>query len=262
MPADLSDTTLIVTAWRRPGYLRQALESWAAVPEAKALRRFIVALAPSPQEAQMRRVIRSAGIGIAAEIRTDSPACAAVPGEHRALGEAITEAFSDGGCGFVIASSEDVVVSDDALRYFAWAREQKAGDSSLGPLVVCAHNETGQGWHDPKADDSDADQSAARFAKAFNPWCWALSRPAWEKVIRPEWDWDCTSGTDPMQHGWDWQVMRLVHRNGLAITPEASRARNIGQHGGVYAHPGMFGQTQAKSFRAVRGDVEYRLEAS
>ena len=68
MPADLSDTTLVVTCWRRPGYLRQSLESWAAVPEAKALRRFIVAMAPSPQEAQMRRVIRSAGIGIAIKV--------------------------------------------------------------------------------------------------------------------------------------------------------------------------------------------------
>lgn len=260
MPADLSDTTLIVTAWRRPGYLRQALESWAAVPEAKALRRFIVALAPSPQEAQMRRVIRSAGIGIAAEIRTDSPACAAVPGEHRALGEAITEAFSDEGCGFVVASSEDVVVSDDVLRYFAWAREQD-GYPQPHMLAVCAHNEIGQGWHDPKADDSDADQELARVAVAFNPWCWGTWRRTWESLIRPAWDWDCSSGDDPMRHGWDWQMWRLAQGRAV-VTPDASRARNIGQHGGVYAHPGMFGQTQAKSFRAVRGDVDYRLEAS
>ena len=254
----MADTTLVITAFRRPGYLRATLESWAAVPRVKDLRRIILALAPSPAEKQMRRIADQAAIamGRGIEIRPDSGACAAIPGEHRALGEAISAAFEDEGCEFVISSSEDVVVSDDVLRYFAWARSLRDEHDDL--LLINAHSEIGQGWHQPAADAAAA-QDEASLRPAFNPWCWGTWRDRWEHDLWPRWDWDCNTGGNANDNGWDWQVWRIVNEGWHAVTPAASRARNIGQHGGTYAHPDRFGKTQPQAFREHRGDVAYRL---
>ena len=197
------------------------------------------------------------------EVRPDSPECTKVPGEHRALGEAISYAFEDEGCGFVIASSEDVIVSDDVLRYFAWARRWK--DTGPGEiLLVNAHNELGQGWHEWH-DDAAAAQEAVSIRPSFNPWCWGTWRQAWRQVIEPAWDWDCTSGEAATERGWDWQVKRIVHgelpggKPWTAVTPLASRAMNIGQYGGIYADPQKYPRTRARSFRARRPGCSYQL---
>ena len=253
--ADPGDTVLVLAAWRRPQYLARVLESWALVPEVASLRRIVAALGPSPREAEQRAVLARFPLDI--EVRPDSPECLPVPGSHRALGEAVTAVFAgDDGCRFVIMSDEDVLVSDDVLRYFGWARDLRGDD---GILCVCAHNSLGQGWHRPQ-DDSGADQAAVRLASEFNPWCWGTWRDRWEGVIEPDWDYDCSPGPFPdSERGYDWQMWRLVQRGWLSAVPDASRSQNIGQHEGVYALPDRFGGTQAASFREHRGEVAYWL---
>jgi hypothetical protein len=182
----MDDTTLIITARSRPDYLRHTLASWAAVPESVTLRRVIVKLGHSERWDEMADVIESSAL--APGIDPDSEAAKRVPGEHYSLGEAISDVFAeDQDCEFIIHGSEDVVVSDDVLRYFAWARQEMRGD------IVCAHNELGQGWHDIW-DDSDADQEIVRLSGGFSPWAWGFSRATWKDMLRREWDWDCTSG--------------------------------------------------------------------
>jgi hypothetical protein len=179
---------------------------------------------------------------------------------HRALGEAVNREFRQEQVEFLICSEEDIIVSDDVLTYMSWANESFASDPRV--LTVSAHNALGQGWHRNPPDDSEADQEAVRLHPQFHPWCWATWRGRWEKVLQPNWDWDANTGTAPHDHGYDWQICRLMDRYGLfAATPDASRSQNIGQHGGVYASPDDFASTQAASFLLHRDSPRYVLAA-
>lgn len=240
----MNDTTLIIPAWRRPEYLRRSLDSWQAAKGFGDLRRVVIALGRG-HEKQMMPVI--GGL----EVLADSDRAAAVYGPHAAIGEALDAVFADPGCGFAIVSDEDVIVSDDVLAYFAWARDQ-------GADAVCAHNYLGQGWC-PPWDDELADQAAVRMCPEFTGWTWGIPRQAWEQVFRPEWDWEANTGQQPAEHGFDWQCHRLARRGLRVAIPDASRCQNIGQHDGVYAQPGQFALTLAASFRERRGDTDYRL---
>ena len=142
-------------------------------------------------------------------IHRDSDAAAAVHGPHTAIGEAVDAAFADPGCGFVIVSDEDVIVSDDVLAYFAWARAQDTA-------IVCAHSDLGQGWS-PRWDDSGADQATVRVCAEFTGWTWGVPRVTWETILRPEWDWDESSGPTATEHGFDWQCHRIAVRDRLRV---------------------------------------------
>jgi len=259
-----SDTALLLTAWRRPRYLRKTLASWAQVPEAKSLRSVTIALGRSEQEREQRIVIGAGGTRMGREItiRPDSDAAAAGPGMHRALGEAIGATFAaDPGLEFLICGEEDVIVSDDVLRYMDWARQLRLAHPQI--LVCEAHNELGQGWHSPDVDDSGADQETVRLTGLFHPWVWGVWRDRWEQVLEPGWDWDANKGSRGFDHGYDWEIGRIMERGAyLAPAPDASRSQNIGRFEGVYFNPAKFALTQAKSFREVRGDVAYRLEVA
>lgn len=256
---DLSDAALIITAWRRPDYLKRVLDSWVRAEGAAGLRRIVVALAPSAAEAEQRGIIAKAAatLGREIEIRMDSPACARVPGPHRAIAEAANAVLADDpGCRFLIFGEEDIQVSSDVLSFIAWGREQAAGRA----LAVCAHNALGNGWQRDAPDDTDADQSAARFCRSFSPWAWGTWRWTWERVLEPQWDYDCNSGPSPDSHGYDWQLQRITERCGDVLVPDAARSQNIGRDGGVFAHADEFEWTQARSFRETRSAVTYRLE--
>jgi hypothetical protein len=253
----LADTALVITAWQRPDYLRQALASWAAVPESPELGTVVIALGESERVPEMSRVARASPL--VPRIMGDGPRPALVRGEHTALAEALIRAFAVRSIRYVIVSCEDVVVSDDVLRYFEFCRSVQGACQPQEWLVACAHNSVGQGWHEPN-DDSAADQSAVRLVSDFNPWCWMVSREAWRDVLLPAWDWGVPVGQEaPDCTGWDWAVWRTIRSGYLALVPDASRSQNIGKDGGVYAEPDFFEETQAKSFRPVRGAVDYRL---
>jgi glycosyltransferase involved in cell wall biosynthesis len=257
-PKDWSDTTLIITAYQRPDYLEQVLTSWAAADGITGLRRIVVALAPSDVEAEQREVVAkfAALAGRDVEIWMDSPACAAVPGPHRAIAEAANQVLAgDPGTRFLVFGEEDIQVSSDVLRFLLWARQEAAGRA----IAVCAHNPLGNGWQ-PACDDSGAAQDTAALGRSFSPWVWGTWRRTWERVIEPDWDYDCRKGPRPDQHGYDWQMQRITEREGDVLAPAAARSQNIGRDGGVFAHPEKFAETQAASFREVRGHVDYRLE--
>jgi glycosyltransferase involved in cell wall biosynthesis len=256
-PKDLSDTTLILTAWRRPDYFRRTLDSWAAADGTGRLRRIIVALKPSDAEDEQRDLIgkTAAALGRDIEVRIDSLAAGKVKGPHRAIAEAGVAALADRGCRFLVFSEEDITVSDDVLSFMTWGRQEGAGRA----LAVCAHNALGNGWQRAcAADDADADQETARLIPSFSPWCWGTWRDVFEEVLEPQWDYDCNTGTRGFDSGYDWQLQRLTERHGAVLVPDASRSQNIGREGGIYADPGDFEWTQARSFREHR-DPSYRL---
>lgn len=258
----LDKTGLVITAWKRPDYLKQALESWARTPELIELRHVMVALGWSHRFDDMRDVIRSAERQLLRQVAVvpDSPEAAESPGMHRALGEAIDTAFHQQGTDWVLCGEEDVIVSADALAYVSWAQREYDGSS----LCICLHNQGGAGWDGltaPRADD-DADQAAARWLPYFNPWGWCIRRDKWELVARPVWDWDCNEGGD-QNSGYDWGMQRLSALGPwVNLVPDAARSQTIGELSGVYSNPDIFPLQQARSFRRQRQmPVPYRIES-
>ena len=259
--------TVMVTAWRRPDYLRQTLESWSRVRGISEVRRFTIALGWSDKATleKQTEVIDAAKRPPdplpMLRVKPDSSAARAARGMGRAIGEAVSAAFADPGCQFVICGEEDIVVSDDVLEYMSWAAAEFKGDSRV--LAVCAHTPAGQGWDEPGAgprEDPDADPGAVRLIQGFSPWVWGAWRDRWERVLKPGWDWDCNMG-DAMTSGYDWTIaLRTIGLTGrVCAMPFASRSQNIGRDGGWAADPAQFDATQSASFRAQREPCAYRV---
>jgi hypothetical protein len=256
----LSETALVVTACRRPEYLRRTLASWGAAWGIRDLCGAAVALGASHRLDDQMAVIVEAEelLGRKITVISDSPAARVSPGMHRALGEAIDQVFSDFGAEYVLCGEEDVIVSDDVLTYMAWAQERYDD----GMLCICAHNTGGMAWNNLAVGpcDADADQETVRQARYFNPWGWCIRRDRWQSAARLAWDWG-DGDSRPDATGYDWQMQRLSAigpwRN---LVPDAARSQNIGEHGGVYSTPDIFPLQHSLSFRERRErPVTYRL---
>lgn len=263
---------VMVTAWRRPDYLRQTLESWSRVRGISEVRRFTIALGWSerPVFDQQAEVIDAAKRPPdplpMLRVKLDSSAARAARGMGRAIGEAVSAAFADPGCEFAVCGEEDVIVSSDVLEYMSWAASEFRDDPRV--LTVCAHTPSGQGWDIPGAglrEDPDADPEAVQLIPYFNPWVWGVWRDRWERVIRPRWDWQCDTATRPdgTDAGYDWHLAtRIIPQGGyVCAVPVASRSQNIGRDGGWAADPAQFDATQSASFKPEREPCAYELIA-
>jgi len=178
-------------------------------------------------------------------------------GLHAAIADGITACFADE-ADFVVASEEDVLVSDDVLEYMRWAAAEFRDNAAV--LAVLAHSRGGQGWdpHEP-AQDAAASQTAFSLQPYFNAWCWGTWRDRWEKILEPSWDRTCTSG-DALTSGYDWNLAaRVIPQGGyLCVVPEASRSQNIGRLEGWASSEWSFSFSQAQSFREHRPEWRAR----
>jgi hypothetical protein len=256
----LEDTTLLITACKRPDYLRMTLSSWAQAPGISRLHAVVIALGRSHRWDDMLAVIREAepALGREIDVIPDSEAARHSPGMHRALGEGIDGAFGDvGASDYVICGEEDVIVSTDVLAYFGWAQHWY----TERVLCVLAHNRGGAGWDGLAAprEDQDASQQYVRLLPYFNPWVWMVSRGIWRTVMKPVWDWDCDSGGD-QDSGYDWNLQRLTQVGGWRnLVPDAARSQTIGIQGGWASTPEIFPLQQSHSFLLTRENPQYRL---
>jgi hypothetical protein len=264
---NFADMAVMTTAWRRPYYFEQVLNSWANTEGIDETRRFVISLGPTDRHDQQVTLIgrMRPRFGVDLEILPQSEAAVhgdgrRVPfGPHRAIAEAITHVFADPAVQFVVAGEEDVLVSSDTLTYMRWAAEKFEGDPQV--LAVVAHNQHGQGWDDPgPAEDEDADQDAARLLPYFSPWCWGTWRDKWEKILEPEWDYNCDLG-GPLTSGYDWviQTQILPRHSMVCVVPDASRSQNIGSLEGWASTPQIVAGAQSHSFRRQRDEPAYRL---
>jgi hypothetical protein len=256
---------VMLTAWRRPEYLSQTLDSWSRARGVSGICQMTIALGWADRETFERQAetvdAAKRALGCKVRIKPDSAAARAANGMGYAIAEAVTALFDNNpSVQFVIAGEEDIVVSDDVLEYFSWAAGRFADDRRV--LLVNGHDEGGQGWDKPGAGalNGDADQYGSRLNQVFNPWCWGTWRDRWTRVLRPQWDWGCDSG-GMLDSGHDWHIAtRIIPRGGwLCVTPEASRSQNIGQHGGWAADPANFEATLSAAFREHREPGEYQV---
>jgi hypothetical protein len=250
---DLSGTSVVMTAWRRPGYLRRVLQSWAAADGAGRIR-FTIGLDPSDRQAEMLAVINEAREQSALDIQVrENPERYGVLVNPWETARRVFRENHD--TEFLIFAEEDLLVSDDVLRYFYWADERFRYDSRV--LAVCAHT--------AQDGKEDADQEAVEIGERFRCWIWGTWRDRWEEILEGTWDKDYSSAQHKADGaGWDYNIdQRIIPRGGYkTVLPLASRSQNIGRFEGVHADPSQYAATVNPSFRSHRGPVSYRLAAT
>jgi hypothetical protein len=239
-----SDMAVVLTAWRRPGYLKKALHSWTGVRDVNSLGRFIVYADPSDRQDEILRVC--------ADKRELLPHLEAeVNPEH--YGVSMNPEFSmkrgfEAGARFVIIADDDMLVSDDILRYFKWTANKFKDDP--GVAGVCAHT--------PEPADAGAAEDEVQLLPRYRCWIWGTWNDRFESVFEPTWDRDYSSG-EPA--GYDWNLdLRVIPGRGLkCVFPLASRSQNIGRFEGVHAGPADYHNTLNPSFKEKRGTAMYRM---
>lgn len=247
-PIIIRDMRVGMWCWKRPQYLRRTLKSWAAVDGVHELRSITIALEPSERKDEMLEIVEHAqktyGLDNIEVIHNETQLGVLV--NPVVSGSAILQ--NDPDTEFLICMDEDMLLSDDVLRYFEWAANKFEDDKTI--FGVCAHT--------AENGTEDADQSAVQLLPRFRTWVWGTWPDRWFNVAVPTWDKDYSSG-EPS--GYDWNLdLRVVPELGLkCVFPVASRSQNTGQYGGVHASPAEFWSTLDPSFRYERGKVEYRL---
>jgi hypothetical protein len=249
----LNDVSIMMTAWRRPNYLRKTLRSWGAVRGIREVE-IVVALEPSDRQDQIIRTIWEARDEWGLNIRTR------VNPERLGVLVNIVETAGhmfqvEDRLRYLVFAEEDLVVSDDVLDYFLWADDVFHGREDV--LAVCAHA--------PEGATADSDPTAVALGERFRCWVWATWRDRFHGVLEPTWDRTYSSGEKPGDGvGWDCNIQeRIIPRGGYrTVLPAASRSQNIGKFEGVHQAPGEYAGTVDPSFREVFGVVDYRLTGS
>jgi len=230
---------LLLTAYDRPGYLAQVLESWSAVPGLDGWH-VRAAIEPGDRQEEVVGIVRAALPAADVHVNDERLGVAENPYRHLA-------ALFDEGFDFVARTEDDLVVADDVLRLLGHCAHVYADDA--GVATVGAYS----------AAPAGADPALLVRTTAFSPWLWGTWRDRWTALIGPTWDHDYSTwnGSPGFESGWDWNLnTRVLPAHGLTtVTPLASRVRNIGvvgQHGTAENHE------TAASFRPVYGRPAYR----
>ena len=256
---NLTRTAIMMTAWRRPQYLRQTLAAWAKVDGVRDVTAFRICLDPSDRLEKMLAVIAEArtehGLDIEARVNTRHLGVSVNPVES---GTTIFGDYPD--IDYIVMAEEDLLPADDTLRYLSWADETFRDNPEV--LINCAHS--------PDNPTADADPAAVVLLPRFRVWIWGTWRDRWFSTLEPTWDRAYYTGNQEtgQQSGFDWNIdLRVLrghnpHTKGrkyLCALPLASRSQNIGRFEGVHAAPGAYESTLNPSFREKFGDVDYRL---
>jgi FkbM family methyltransferase len=236
---------VVMTAWRRPYYLRRVLESWSKVRGVLDLALFRISMDESDREDAMFEVI-SEYQDLASSVRVNRPALGVGGNPLQAISAVFQEyPYVE----FVVLAEEDLVVSDDVLEYFTWA----AGTFQKYPAMamVCAQ---------PRPQGTDP--AVARMYHHFsNVWVWGTWRSKWASFLKPNWDYTtpvrgCPGGD------WAWYLDNSVFRNMdcQSVAPDVARSQNIGELEGAHSGPADYMLSQRSSFREHQEPVGYRLE--
>lgn len=231
---------LLLTAYNRPKYLKQTLESWGKVRDFKRWPLHVL-LEPSEVQDEMIQIIRD----------TDHPniRLSINPYRYGVLKNpfvGMDRMFRIRNYDFVVRLEDDIIVSSDILEYFDWASYVFEDDPRIA-LVQAMSGKQGL-------------EEGVEVTDGFSPWDWGTWKDRWLNKIGPTWDLDYSTynGTPGNQSGWDWNLnTRLLPKwNMQVVQPLASRSFHIGAEG---TH--AFGELQnhAPGYKDERDSFEYRL---
>jgi hypothetical protein len=243
-PVRASRAAVVMTACRRPYYLRRVLESWAGVRGVGDLAVFRVSLDASDRAAEMAEVAEGALFPVSLVLNLPPLGVSVNPVE---AGSAVFRQYPD--VDFLVLAEEDLLVASDVLEYMAWGAENFQAAQEV--LAVRAH-----------PGEEGRDIRACRLVDGFSPWVWGTWRDRWAAVLAPTWDRSYSTGdAECPAAGFDWNIdKRVMPKRGLrCLVPEVSRSQNIGEQEGVHALPEDFASTVLASFREYVPPQRYRL---
>ena len=232
---------LFFTAYDRPEYLRQTLQSWENVRGIQDWH-VVFRIEPSPRQQDIEvlfRLFAETMMLPSFEILINETKLGVL--EHPYVG--FSELFQR--FNFVVRAEDDLLVSDDILEYFTYAAETYEHDIDIA--TVNAFSKI-----------SGEDHRLFRQQR-FNPWIWGTWKHIWDRLLEPTWDHDYSTfnGVPGVESGWDWNIdTRLLAKNGYsAIYPENSRVQNIGLWG-IHGTPDNL--LTAESYKPIYGTQDYR----
>lgn len=131
---------------------------------------------------------------------------------------------------FVLMIEDDIIISDDALKYIEWAAEKYKDDPSVRTVGLWGHDSQ------PSLPIPQKDYGKAMRQNYFTCWGWGTWRDRWNEMNK---NW--TTGDD--SHDTSWDVIVSSHLGDrVEVLPAISRAYNCGEHGGTHrgrAWPGL-----------------------
>lgn len=225
---------ILLTAYNRPDYLAEVLDSWT---EVRGIRDWQFIISHDDSGSQSEEVGRSlevaryfqlqSDVRLMNSIRPDNPGPSMVQmweqpeklGVLRHPLVALNKAFEE--YDFVVRVEDDLVVSDGILEYFEYAAETFQHTDDVKTVHAYSKRDIGR-------------ESVYRAVKGFNSWGFGAWRRSWPD-LRDNWDADYSTynGHPGVQSGFDWHFDTRVYpaRNWYGLYPEVSRVKNIGAFG-------------------------------
>lgn len=229
---------LAFTAFNRPEYLKQSLDSWLKtnLSLVTSVQFFIE---PSDRLPEIHAVIdafaKECPVPVIKHVNPEKY------GVLRNPWELFRNLFEYQLATFVILGEDDFIVSPDTLDFFEATRKQIQPKT----LAICAKN-TGE--------SSDNEPATFTYDSGFSGNVWGLYAEKWRTYLRHGWDSDYSSGkADGTPSGWDWNIsLRIMPQHGLkCLVPTASRSWHIGVQG---CHTNPEGYHETVTWNFVRED--------
>ena len=204
---------MTMTAYSRPEYLREVLDSLAAN---KHLDQFTLHFGVEPTHADVLEVCNSVNF-METRIHKNIVRLGVRENPFQLLKRTF-EAGYDG----VLYLEDDVTLSPDAVELaLHYAHSAEAAKNRC----LCLYNQHGSVSSDPAVITTG--QSISRFSA----WVFYLTLSDWQSFFQPVWH--------RSRKGWDYSVTESKGAHTIAL-PAIGRTTHIGKHGGVHYRPELY----------------------
>lgn len=217
---------LAMTAWKRPEYLREVLESLAATKWIEYCL-FLANVEPGyPDVVQLLKDFRACPTDVV--MNDELLGC---PANTLAV---LQRGFDEDE--FVLHLEDDLTFAPDALQMVQWMRYEYEGQQDE---IACIGLKSSLGFR-PSCTNK------VRRSSWFACHVWGTWQEEWETNFLP--NWEQKKLHEPGYRGWGHTVNEKIMQGRSQILPVLSRVQHIGLHGGTHATPETFEADYAPDF--------------